>query len=266
MLNMTQIDFKNLTIKELRQRCQSTAPEAGRDPLLGYTIRFASIYITKYVTLPLGLTPNWITVISVLFFFLGTSLYFIDDLMIQLIGSFIIWFSVVLDGCDGEMARLRGNPSGVGSIYTEPISHDIMYAYLFLPVAVNLWLGGFPAWILLVGWTATSGKLLQRFLTVRFDKVRAKENVEVESDGEGDQVIGYNPNVSLPHKIYRFLNRNFFSSVGFVIPLTAAAITGHLEWFLYLFAFFYSVMAILNFLRQAKHISRISRKNTNLQP
>ena len=260
-------DFARLRIKELRQRCQSNAPEAGRDPLLGYTIRFFSIYLTKYIFLRTPITPNWITVIGVLVFFGGISLYLFDDMALQLIGSFLIWFSVVLDGCDGEMARLRGNPSGVGGIYTEPVSHDIMYAVMFFPVAIGLWLSGFPAWILIIGWIAATGKLLQRFLTVRFDKVRAqqKEGRVPIADGEGDPDTGFNPNVSLPHKLYRFVNRNFFSSVGFVIPLTVGALLGHVEWALYAFALYFAGNALLHFSYQVLKITRISRKNKSVK-
>ena len=254
--------LSHLSIDELRARAQSTAPEAGRNPFLGLTIRFVSIYITKYVLLRTAVTPNWVTVISVLVFFTGISLYFFDSLPLQLLGSFLIWFSVVLDGCDGEMARLRGNPSGVGSLYTEPVSHDIMYGLMFFPVALNLYLGGFPAWILLFGWIASTGKLLQRVMLSRFDKVleARSDGQQKQSDGEGDPVTGFNPNVSIFHKLYRFLNRNFFSSVGLVIPLTVSALLGHLEYFLYLFATFFTTITLLHFYRQTRAITVFSQK------
>lgn len=253
--------FLKLPISELRTRCQTNAPEAGRDPLLGHTIRFFSIYFTKYVFLPLRLTPNQITVISVLVFFFGLGMYLFNDIRVQILGSFLIWFSVVLDGCDGEMARLKGNPSKAGSIYTEPVSHDIMYAVLFVPISVNLWLGGFPEWILLVGWLAATTKLLQRLLLVRFDKVRKQQQSAQATDTEGDPALDFNPNVSLPHKFYRFVNRNFFSSVGLVLPLTFAAVLQHLEWFLYSFAIFFCTTTALHFISQVRYITALSREN-----
>lgn len=255
------VPLEHLSIRELRARCQATAPEAGRDPLLGYTIRFFSIYLTKYVFLPLRMTPNWITVVGVTVFFIGISCYAFADLGVQLLGSFLIWFSVVIDGCDGEVARLRGNPSGVGSIYSEPVSHDIMYAYTFFPIAVNLWLGGFPSWILFVAWIATTSKLLQRHFITRFEFVRKlKQSGAGQVDGEGEAVIAFNPDVNIVHKLYRFVNRNFFSSVGFVIPLTATALVGHLEYFLYLFASFFSLVALLYFVKQSRAIARMSKE------
>lgn len=251
-----------LSVRELRARAQSTAPEAGRNPFLGLTIRFVSIYITKYVLLRTAVTPNWVTVISVLVFFTGISLYFFDSLPLQLLGSFLIWFSVVLDGCDGEMARLRGNPSGVGSLYTEPVSHDIMYALMFFPIALNLYFNDFPSWILIIGWIASTGKLLQRIMLTRFDKVlEIKSGGQKQSDGEGDPVTGFNPNVSFLHKVYRFMNRNFFSSVGLVIPLTLSALVGHLEYFLYVFALFFTTIPLLHFYRQTRAITVFSQKN-----
>lgn len=256
--------LSSLSIKELRSRAQATAPEAGRDPLLGYTIRFFSIYFTK-LFLRTNITPNQMTALSMTLFCVGITLYIFPNLPLQLIGSVIIYLSVVLDGCDGELARLRGNPSGVGGVYAEPISHDIQYAYLFFPVSIGLYLSGFPAWILIAGWIATATKLLQRFFITRFDRVQeiTQKDARPTSDGEGEAAhVG--GTVSPLHRLYRFLNRNFFSSVGFVIPLTISALLGHIEWFVILFAAFFSLVALLYFYRQTRHIARLSRKNRSI--
>lgn len=247
-------DLTKLSIKELRSRAQSTAPEAGREPYIGHTIRFFSIYITK-IFLYTSITPNQMTSLSVLVFLSGISMFLNESMMLQLLGCFLIYFSVVLDGCDGELARLRGNKSGVGQIYTEPISHDIQYSLMFIPFSVGLFLQGLSAWILLVGYIATIGKLVQRFLITRFDAVR----VQTHKGGKDEMISTFNPNVSLSHKIYRFLNRNFLSSASFVIPLFGFVILGRIDLFLYMFAVVYSGMALLHFTRQVRFISSLSK-------
>jgi hypothetical protein len=257
----------SLSIAELRARSQPSAPEGGRETYVGQTIRFFSIFVTKLL-LHTRLTPNLITVIGVSIFLIGISLFVVQNMYVQLGGIFLIYFSIVLDACDGEIARLRGNPSGVGGLYTEPVSHDIQYSYMFMPIAVGLYLGGYPEWILLAGWLTATAKLLQRFLIARFDNVRLFEqkNARSESDGEGDIRISMDPNVSFPHKVYRFLNRNIFSSVGLIIPLTFCTLIQRLDLFIFSFGIFFSCFTILHFLRQAFHVRGMSKKALSGRP
>jgi len=195
-------------------------------------------------------------------FLAGVSLYLFQSLSLQIIGCVLIYFSVVLDGVDGELARIRGNPSGVGGIYTEPLSHDFQYALMFFPIAIGLFLHGASPWILVVGWIAAVMKLLYRFLIIRFDAVLISRGPvkTVILGTEGDATSVFNPNVSLPHKIYRWFNRNVFSSVSLVIPLLLSSLLGHVEWFLYLFAAGFSVIALAHLVHQLRYVGRLGPK------
>ena len=251
-------EYANLSITELRKRGQSGAPEAGRDPYVGLTIRFFSVYLTK-LALYTSITPNQMTFLSVCVFLAGVSTFFFASMGWGLFGCFLIYLSVVLDGCDGELARIRGNRSGVGGIYTEPLSHDIQYALMFFPIAIGLVFAGVTPWILLVAWVATVMKLLYRFLIVRFDTVLVHSGPAktVILGGEGDSATVFNPNVSFPHKVYRWFNRNVFSSVALVVPLLITVFVGRVDIFLWLFAGWFTLIAFLHFIKQVFYVSRI---------
>lgn len=256
-------NLKKLTIKELRQRCQSNAPEAGRDPLVGLTLRFFSIYITKFLFIRIPITSNQITVLSVLVFLSGISLFALNSYWLNFVGAFLVYLSVILDGCDGEIARLKGNKKHVGGLYTEPISHDIQYALMFIPLAIGVYMTNNSSIIIWVAFIATVAKLLQRFFIIRFDQLliaRMKDDPKAESNKQGSVRFEFKKNVGILHRMYRWFNRNIFSSVGLIIPLLFFSIIERIDLFIWLFAIAFLLMALLHFVRQVVLISRMSNE------
>lgn len=251
-------NLNSLTIKQLREKCQSTAPEAGRDPVVGLTIRFFSIYITKLL-IRTSITPNQVTTVSVGFFMLGMSLFALHDYWMNFLGAFLVYFSIVLDGCDGEVARLKGNRSGVGGVYTEPVSHDIQYGFMFFPLTLGVFLSTQNPLYIYVGFVAVVAKLLNRFLIVRFDQVQLYKKL-AENPGwqPVKQFIEFEKNPAWYHKLYRFLNRNFFGSVGLMIPLVLFSIINRMDLFLWSFAVFFVGSFGLHFIKQVLYISKLS--------
>ncbi len=257
------MDYYHLSVKELRARTQSNAPEAGRDPIIGHSIRFFSIYFTK-IFLRLKTTPLAITVWSVLLFLLGSLLFAFDRFFLNLLGVFLIYVSIVWDGCNGEVARLKKYKPDIGSIYIEPLSHDIQYGLMFIPLAVGVYHHTGQTAIVFAAFVATVAKLIQRFCMARYAQLVLSEKKRIDTEGEA--VIPFDPNVSLPHKIYRWFNRNIFSSVGLPIPLLAAVLLDRVDLFIWLFAIVYSGFAILHFSKQIKYIAQIDKPEIEFEP
>lgn len=249
-------DFSKLSISELRSRCQSNAPEAGRDPIIGHSIRFFSIYFTK-VFLWLGTTPFMVTVYSVLLFLIGCVLFVFDRMAWNLVGIFIMYISIVFDGCNGEVARLKKYRPDIGSIYIEPVSHDIQYGLMFFPMAIGAYAHTGSMWVIVAGVAAGTAKLLQRFFMSRYSQLVLSEKKQINTEGEA--VIPFDPNVGFLHKTYRWFNRNIFSSVGLVIPLLAATLIDRVDYFLYLFAVAFSAFAVLHFWKEIGYIIKIDQ-------
>jgi len=249
-------DLKKLTIKKLRQKAQRNAPEAGRDPWVGLTIRFFSVYITKLL-IRTKITANQVTAVSVLFFFIGILLFVFHSYILYFYGIFLIYLSVILDGCDGEIARLKGAKIHVGGTYTEPISHDIQYGFMFIPLSLNAYFISGSIVIIYIGFIGAIAKLLYRFMIIRFDNLILKRKSKNNLKNQIGDLAEFKKDVNIFHKLYRFLNRNFFSSVGLVIPLLFFAILNRIDLFVWTFSVFYSIVACIVFFKQTIYISKL---------
>lgn len=239
--------FLKLSIKVLRERLQHTAPEGGNETFVGRTVRFFSIHLTRILSRT-NLTPNQITVISVLVFLSGVSIFLFGSYGLNLLGVFLVYLSIVFDACDGEIARLKGNKSGIGGVYVEPLSHDIQYGLMFIPLSLAVYLQTGSVLIVYAGFIATVAKLLYRFLLIRF------EYVTKVSYGEGESTSKDTHLISFPHKVYKFFNRNVFSSVGLVIPLLIFSLINRIDLFILLFAAGFTLIFLANFMYQMRYI------------
>ncbi len=76
--------------------------------------RKISLRISKYLA-STGITPNQISIISFLISAIGSSLFLLNNHITTLIGGLLIQFSSIVDGCDGEIARLKFMESKYGA-------------------------------------------------------------------------------------------------------------------------------------------------------
>jgi len=254
------ISWKQLTVGELRQKIQSSAPEGGRETYVGKSIRFFSIYFTRAFAFT-NITPNQLTSISVVVYLFGTSLFFFQHYWLSILAVFITYFSIILDACDGEIARMKGNKSGVGALYIEPASHTIQYGYMFLPLSVGLYLATGNALFIIIGFVGTAAKLVSRSLQAQFWNVLEygqKKEADKKGSGTNMQLV-QDIQVSMAHRIYRFINRNFLSSVGHVIPLLVFALINRLDLYLFVFVTYFVLLLFVVLIRQIHYIGRLSK-------
>lgn len=242
--------IKDYSIKELRKFCQATAPNPARESIMGKICRFFSIYTTRFF-LSTPITPNWITVLSVLTFFVAIALFFVGRYEFNLLACFFIFLSIIFDGSDGEVARFRCRKSFVGGTYTEPVSHDIQYGLSFFFLGIAFYLNGMSAYYLILGSAASIFKLEFRFLKARFDNLMQRINTVKETDSKDTDNI-YNQG-SLA-KIAAFLNRNFLSSTGFLLTMSIFSLINKVEWSLWFYAVSYIIFWLALFAKQVKTI------------
>jgi hypothetical protein len=192
-----------------------------------------------------------ITSISVVLFLLGFSLFALDNSTLHLVGVGLVFLYVVLDQCDGEIARLKGNPSKSGA-YVEPLSHDIQFGFMFIPVTLGLYWAGYGVTIIYVGFLATIFKLLYRLIEERFLGL--------------NNYLGFAPKVSANtndsnHKrsflrsVYLYIRRDVFSSL--VLPLLVFTWLGRMDIFVWMFAAWFGMMFVFRFTRQVLYVSRL---------
>jgi phosphatidylglycerophosphate synthase len=76
--------------------------------------RYISLSVSRLL-LNTGVTPNMMTVASSLLGLIGAAFFLLPNYTSRLTGAVLIWLHSVLDGCDGELARLRMQESALGA-------------------------------------------------------------------------------------------------------------------------------------------------------
>lgn len=234
------------SIRELRAMCQHTAPNPARESLVGRCSRVFSIYVTK-LFLHTPLTPNHITALSVGVFFAGIGLFFLGARQYDLFGVALIFFSIVLDGCDGEVARFRKSAGRTGSQYAEPVSHDIQYGISFFLLGIAVYLRVHDPVFIMLGAIASIAKLLYRFLEIRYWNLR-----HGASPGQAkiDELKQSYEALPVAVRMVYWLNKNIYSQIGNFTLLCLAALLGRLDLFMWFFAVSYVGLWVLLFGKQ----------------
>lgn len=114
------------TIKELRGKLQTN--------VLGhpYLQRIPSIYITRLL-LPTNIQANQVTVVMFIVGVLGAISIFFGWIWL---GLFLVYFSIILDAVDGEIARYR-KVFSLRGVYLDLVNHHVMPGIFFL--AFTFW-------------------------------------------------------------------------------------------------------------------------------
>jgi phosphatidylglycerophosphate synthase len=135
--------------------------EAEHDLLRGLikdTEGFMSRHLERRISLAItrrlvstGMTPNAMTVVSIGIGLLGAPFFLSSQWGYQLIGALLFLAHSILDGCDGELARLRFQESRWGGIldfWGDNVVHVTVFACMGIGWSLSvrepwpLWLGG----------------------------------------------------------------------------------------------------------------------------
>ncbi len=236
------------TIKELRKICQKSeaAPSWRTQSIEGKFNRIFSIYLTR-IFVYFSVSPNQITTLGVLFYLFGACLFIFNDIKLQTAGLFALFISFVLDACDGEVARFRageGKKNGVaGGAYVEPVSHDVMYAFFFLPIGIGAALAVDNLLPIIAAFFATSFKLIFRLLECR----RALLGYcDLSASGNVSNLVKQ----ETPKTLIYFIYRNVFTGTGMFFALIVAVALKHIDWFLYFYAISFFSLWCYKLMRQ----------------
>lgn len=98
--------------------------------------RTLSIGITR-ILIPCPITPNHVTTAGLILGLLGAWWLAAPSARVQFYGALVLWFCCLLDGCDGEIARLKhlSSPSGAAyDVWADHLTH--LLTFVALPIGV----------------------------------------------------------------------------------------------------------------------------------
>lgn len=105
-----------------------------------YVDRVLSRAISRRLA-PTFVTPNQITIFSVAIGILGALLLLHPSYLAGVLGTFLFLASTIIDGCDGEIARLKFQESPLGA-KLDLIGDNLVHVFLFPCVGLRFWLHG----------------------------------------------------------------------------------------------------------------------------
>jgi phosphatidylglycerophosphate synthase len=123
-------------------------------PDLGFVARRfnkpISVRLTRRVLVATPITPNQITLVAAAFGLVGCALIAAGGYVAMLAGFACQHVQSILDGCDGELARVRLQQSKLGA-WLDTFVDDVLNVLITVSVGIGLWRSGAGPWAAAVG-------------------------------------------------------------------------------------------------------------------
>lgn len=174
-----------ITIKEVREKCSFEDLETNwRSKLL----RKYSVYPT-WALLQTNVTANKVTFLMFVFGLASIALFTIGNYFSSLVAILFFHFSILLDYCDGAVARYRNTFSFKG-VYYDSMHHIIVNPLLILGISMGVYFNNplpIPNYVFLIfGFTGMYGLMIGNFAKLKkyesyinykkFEKVKELES------------------------------------------------------------------------------------------
>jgi phosphatidylglycerophosphate synthase len=121
------------TIKEIKEVCGITSKD---DHWRERIARFISIRITKFLLYIPKITPNQVTVLMLIVGLVSVVFFLTGNYIHSLIGILLYHLYLILDACDGEIARYKKMYSKRG-LYLDYMGHVIINPLLIMAMGIG---------------------------------------------------------------------------------------------------------------------------------
>ena len=141
-------------------------------PVSRYLNRPISIRISKYL-LKKSITPNQISLFSFIFSTVGALFFFFGGYVNLLIGGILAQIASIIDGCDGEIARLKFQTSEFGGWY-DAVLDRYADAFLLFGLTYYVYFLGENLLYLFIGFLAIIGAFMNSYTADKYDGLMKK--------------------------------------------------------------------------------------------
>lgn len=211
--------------------------DTARSRLLGALVKKTDGFMSRHFARPIsifvsrrivnwGVTPNQMTIVSMLIGLAGAPFFLSDTAALQTIGALLFVTHSVLDGCDGELARLTYRESRLGGIL-DFIGDNLVHIAVFGCMGWGWYMASDSVWPLYLGIGAVVGAAGSA-IAVYSLTLRAKEVKERSDTGPVyTSVAGAGQQSARLTKLLDDLSRRDFIYLVFALSLFGKA-----AWFL----------------------------------
>lgn len=105
-----------------------------------------------------AVTPNQVSIVSICLGLVSGWLFLGPHRLSHVAGALLLWFSSVIDGCDGEIARLKFQESRIGSVL-DFLGDNLVHIVVFFCIGFGLYTRGKGSTYLVLGLLAALGTL-----------------------------------------------------------------------------------------------------------
>jgi phosphatidylglycerophosphate synthase len=128
------VSFRHVPpVAVLRQRASKKRWEQPWHAL----VRKVSIYST-WLLLHTPISANGVTVLFLLSGVLAGGIFALGTQAAWVIGTLFVWFSILMDFSDGEVARFRQESSWFGDYFEETV-HSVISAAMYVGISIGVW-------------------------------------------------------------------------------------------------------------------------------
>lgn len=211
--------------------------DTARSRLLGALVKQTDGFMSRHFARPIsifvsrrivnwGVTPNQMTIVSMMIGLAGAPFFLSDAAALQTVGALLFVTHSVLDGCDGELARLTYRESRLGGIL-DFIGDNLVHIAVFGCMGWGWYMASDTPWPLYLGISAVVGAAGSA-LAVYGLTLRAKEVKDRSATGPVyTSVAGAGQQSARLTKLLDDLSRRDFIYLVFALSLFGKA-----AWFL----------------------------------
>ena len=154
-------------------------------PVSRYLNRPLSVMFSSHLV-KLNITPNQISLLSFLCSLVAAGLFVMGGYIFLLIGGVLAQFASIIDGCDGEVARLKYQSSDFGGWFDAVLDR---YADAFLLFGLTWHLLAMEAndWVLFTGFMAIIGSFMLSYTADKYDNLMRER---IKAGGEAGLRMG----------------------------------------------------------------------------
>ncbi len=147
-----------------------SGPRSGDGFMARNFDRHISLNVSRLL-LDTGVTPNMMTVLSTMLGLAGASLFLSPARSAAVVGALLVWLHSVLDGCDGELARVRFQESDFGSDL-DFWGDNLVHLTLFACLGIGFHLAGTGPYALALAAVADAGVLASSYFAWKHRRSR----------------------------------------------------------------------------------------------